>query len=280
MLASYLNSQDSDSAQSYTLSPGVYSYLLIGGGGGGTYEYLNSECEQHDVRVNAAGGGSGFIIKGRVVIAEGDVVQMVVGVGGISDTTNASAGLPTSLVVNGVTIATAMGGQGASRETPVMDKRVGYLHRISKGGSGLCGGGSSTGDVPMAGNGIVRIAAGSGGKNGGNGAGAKFENITIVEGGHGYCEGYLDTLQQSIDPTIYHTGEFVNSDSGMSIVSLSNDTLLDTVNVAGGGAGYGHTYHGALYRGEKIDGCGWGAGGGGGHNGVRGYASLIRLTGE
>lgn len=258
------------------LDPGVYSVLLIGGGGGGCgYPYNKGSTRL----VSAAGGGSGYAWKGRIEVYEGDVVTVTVGQGGSAGQRVGGLGGVTVLAINGETVNFASGGEGGHFVGEALSGNQ-YTSTYAVGGSGASGGGSSDGDITRNDQQDWRIRhSGHGGGNGSDGEAVTLDGITLFEGGKGIGERYYDYINYQIDPDIKHLSESCSIGFGGSAQNCDIEKDWSSLySVAGGGAGYGTVYLGDLHDGVFSTGHGYGAGGGGGCPGVRGVASFVKIA--
>lgn len=271
---STLTSEDIES-EIFPLASGTYSVLLVGGGGGGCGQpYQGSRNDKQ--RISAAGGGSGYAWKGRIIVKEEDVVRVVIGRGGAENYQNGSAGGVTSLYINDVLVNAVMGGQGAYFVGERRDDSQ-FTDSFAVGGDGASGGGSADGDVMR----INRVwemrTPGAGGYDGGDGKSIVNKGLSLFESGKGVGNGYYASLHNAIDPDILHLDNFPTMPFGGSACLVTSQHSLDElVNRAGGGGGYGTRY---LSQDDTLHttGHGFGAGGGGGYPGIRGVASFIRI---
>lgn len=178
--------------QAVTLYPGVYGYICVGAGAAGATG--GSSSTSYSSRTGIAkttcgkggyGGCSGYVTKGTFIVSAEGAYTFSIGQGGTGATTYNTAGPAggvTSLIdPNGVTIASANGGE----ETPAL---VASIYSGGSGGGGYAPGGyiTSSGTVQLNG------TAGDGGNGGGNGYSSVSRTGTVL---NYYGMGYYATTK-------------------------------------------------------------------------------------
>lgn len=289
---------------SVSLKSGTYSVLGVGGGGSGSKVVIN---ELPNESFMSTGGGSGEAFKGRITVTDEDEVRVIVGNGAtgfvlgpnyedrnvLHSPSNVSGG-PSAVYVNGTLV---FQGNGGKNSRPEENGRT-WNAEIMNGGNGASGGGGGplfrgltylidkVSQVPYT------SPPTNGGDDGKDGAtSANRTSYSCGVGGKGLGEGYYQRIMSSIDPDITHG---ITNPSSTGGVAVTRNAFLDyymgsrlitqrvTVGLSGGGGGLGDTYHGkedildgVAYR---IDGTGYGAGGGGGHDGINGFVSIQPIS--
>lgn len=296
------------------MKPGTYSVLMVGGGSGGTGRYVNNDDIANGRMILGGGGGSGFAVKTRIEIKEGDSIVATVGAGGEKDAPDVAydwreltvgnrqdsiadtTGKDSYLVHNKKEECRAFGARFMGAYTGTKPW-VYYNNYVRSGSCGASGGGKSgyfKGATTILSK-IVSIDPGTpatnGGDDGADGVGVDLgsDNFPWTKGsaGTGAGKGYYTNILNSIDPDITHD-IVVGSTGGKAVASkiklyIENGEYVGTINGAraGGGGGLGQTYHGIETSIEgkicHLDGTGYGAGGGGGNPGINGFVSIVKI---
>lgn len=297
------------------LKPGTYSVLMVGGGSGGTGRWFSDDDKAQGRLIRAAGGGSGFALKDRIVIKEGDSIVATVGAGsaadcpdtvtdwfaltqgGLGSDTTLKDGGDSILVQNKKEIFRAKGAHIAGNYKGPKPWTFAF-QSLANGSCGASGGGRSgrfkgvtfVAGVPS--DVDPGSAAGDGGSDGDNGQVLDLDTngfpwTNFGSGGVGAGKGYYTNILNAIDPEITHDIQY-GSKGGTAALSRAKfyykGSLLGMGKVAraGGGGGCGLEYRGRTVQIDgvehQIDGSGFGAGGGGGNPGVSGFISLVKIT--
>lgn len=256
------------------LVSGVYSVLLVGGGGGGC---AMNFLPNYDNIISGAGGGSGYAWKGRITVQMNSVVEVNVGSGGSAGKYEGKPGQSTVLKLDDNIVKVVTGGQPGKFVGDLYQSGQ-YTDSFAQGGDGASGGGSCDGRVILE-EGRMYFHPGNGGWNGSDGSGIFRGDTEYATGGKGYANDYYNVIDKQIDPDISHTGRSATlSFGGLSCYNIPGvKRAVELYAVAGGGGGWGSEYLGECYQGVYVSGHGYGAGGGGGHHGIRGFASFIRI---
>ena len=296
------------------LIPGTYSVLAVGGGGGGTGYFPSEEAKAKGGMLNAAGGGSGFAAKGRIIVKQGTKITVVVGKGGNNDcndkiydwmigsTPAENVDKIPRLDINGGDTTVSVDGEllykANGSKTDTADWTYNAPAKCRSGGKGASGGGRSgsfTGASFVAGSiGSLSVVtkAGAGGSDGTNGevldVGSNGKPWSSGSGGTGVGAGYYSNIMQSIDPEVTHGIDTSTISKGgerapcaITFYYKGGSVGRRTSERAGGGGGMGGQYLGRVTNVDgkdyRIDGSGYGAGGGGGNPGVAGLVSIVRI---
>lgn len=262
-------------SQTVSLQPGLYKFVLVGGGGGGCRN-TNPGYASGNARNGSSGGGGGgsgyiSILNVSVTDSSGVSATITIGDGGAA---NANGGT-TSVVANGINISVGGGtsGYNSSRAQQLND-----VSRYLQGGDGGSGGGSGG----LGGKKGNYTSDGTNGAQGANGGG-NGQLVTQVYGS--------GTVSRHSGVGVYNTGKGYENNAGAAtaynvngnpggggrgLVSISSSLLQPSYfasltdvqvlyNAVGGGGGGGATNAVPTFSTPiPADICGGPGGGGGG----------------
>ena len=254
-----------------TLAGTVYSYAIVGGGGGTPIIEARAIYSITYLAVYGAGGGQ--VVTGTFTVSPGQVINYTVGAGGIAFNTPYPAmalpnGSPTTIqtsTLNGGATVTAAAGNGSNIYTgPELPR--GYSGSGNPPGLGYA-------QVGPTGNQEYKVYGGGGGQGGAGVSGGPSlylggqggPGTTVIIGGVGYAWG---------------------GGGGGGITTGRNPILLSGTSGGYGGGGTGGTGKEVpsrtdpinVYATNGIDGTG-GGGGGGGKNGTEPFTVTVGLPG-
>lgn len=273
--------------------PGEYSVLGIGGGGGGVGYYPKAQYRDvilpfptTECPVRGAGGGSGYIKNYRVVVKNGDKVQVRIGHGGNGHETTAGAGEPTMLIINGQPLITCLPGKGA---TSTQFTAIGGDGGVGAGGSSIDYRGILDLERDKDGNEYINVQTASvdtetrmiSTKYFTVNSGEVCEPYVLVGGWsqEKYRHGFSGTKPLGDNGDIVgYLEEWKDFQNGKTV------TYRGYFSCAGGGCGLGDIYFGKVLtvknKSYRSSGTGYGAGGGPLQPGVPGFMSIIRVRKE